>query len=452
MTRISFAWAMVQEAPQDPLDITKLDDQVDLAQKLGHDILGLLRSMPPIDREVSRDEDECEWLWTCLALTHPASPFYDAGFVGADCPPVDPNDKVKILRPRDAQGWAAFVEAVVERYDGDGIDDMPGLTRPVRVWQVGAEYPRVWCTNQDAMGADFAGFMEETRARVMKADPGATFKMTGLVSEGVRTLAFVDGEIEGDTLFVKGREVTREDVTTMTGYEALRESIETPLRAGHFDAADIHLYGGLEEIPARVAWVQGIAGDVPVWAGEGGGPFAGADADFDSGCVDGMEYGDFVETDEHLERQAAYVVGYYLTGLAAGVAVLAWHLPSEYEQWGCAFGDLNLLDAAGDPRPAYHAYSLLTEILQGYDQVEREAVDEPARLLHVTFEDSSRQIHVLWSAGGETTVDLSARIDGSVQIYRLPAARGETGKVPVDMQPSGLTVGRVPVFVETEES
>lgn len=41
--------------------------------------------------------------------------------------------------PVDEERYAAFVRATVERYDGDGIDDMPGLTSPIKHWQVGNE-------------------------------------------------------------------------------------------------------------------------------------------------------------------------------------------------------------------------------------------------------------------------------------------------------------------------
>jgi len=41
--------------------------------------------------------------------------------------------------PVDEKKYAAFVRATVERYDGDGIDDMPGLVNPIRYWQVGNE-------------------------------------------------------------------------------------------------------------------------------------------------------------------------------------------------------------------------------------------------------------------------------------------------------------------------
>lgn len=41
--------------------------------------------------------------------------------------------------PIDTIKYKAFVKATVERYDGDGINDMPGLTNPIKYWQVGNE-------------------------------------------------------------------------------------------------------------------------------------------------------------------------------------------------------------------------------------------------------------------------------------------------------------------------
>ena len=41
--------------------------------------------------------------------------------------------------PIDSAKYVRFVKATVERYDGDGIDDMPGLINPIKYWQVGNE-------------------------------------------------------------------------------------------------------------------------------------------------------------------------------------------------------------------------------------------------------------------------------------------------------------------------
>jgi len=41
--------------------------------------------------------------------------------------------------PCDMDAYGAWVQATVERYDGDGIDDMPGLAYPIRHWEVANE-------------------------------------------------------------------------------------------------------------------------------------------------------------------------------------------------------------------------------------------------------------------------------------------------------------------------
>ncbi len=41
--------------------------------------------------------------------------------------------------PIDEDKYTAFVKATVERYDGDGMDDMPGIVNPIRYWQVDNE-------------------------------------------------------------------------------------------------------------------------------------------------------------------------------------------------------------------------------------------------------------------------------------------------------------------------
>ncbi len=61
-----------------------------------------------------------------------------------DLPPVEGFGRGKgpgstMGRPCNMKAYAAFVRALVERYDGDGQDDMPGLKFPIRHWEVGNE-------------------------------------------------------------------------------------------------------------------------------------------------------------------------------------------------------------------------------------------------------------------------------------------------------------------------
>ncbi len=56
---------------------------------------------------------------------------------------VNPGSDAGVMElyvPEDQrEGFARFVQDIVERYDADGIDDMPGLLAPVAAWEIGNE-------------------------------------------------------------------------------------------------------------------------------------------------------------------------------------------------------------------------------------------------------------------------------------------------------------------------
>ena len=95
--------------------------------------------------------------------------------LGNICPegPVDegycmPNS----FLPIDEAKYVAFVKATVERYDGDGVNDMPGLTNPIKYWQVGNE-PSVFYKS------DFADLQRITYLAIKDACPECTVLLAG---------------------------------------------------------------------------------------------------------------------------------------------------------------------------------------------------------------------------------------------------------------------------------
>jgi len=58
---------------------------------------------------------------------------YEADYVGMD---KTENSKIKVGKPCNMEKYQTFLAAVVERYDGDGKDDMPGLSIPVKYWEI----------------------------------------------------------------------------------------------------------------------------------------------------------------------------------------------------------------------------------------------------------------------------------------------------------------------------
>lgn len=54
-------------------------------------------------------------------------------------PANDTGSKTTHYLPDDFEAYETYVRFVVERYDGDGIEDMPGLMAPVRYWEADNE-------------------------------------------------------------------------------------------------------------------------------------------------------------------------------------------------------------------------------------------------------------------------------------------------------------------------
>ncbi|CAK8724044.1 Glycosyl hydrolase catalytic core [Candidatus Electrothrix aarhusensis] len=74
--------------------------------------------------------------------------------------------------PRDKNAYKKFVRALVERYDGDGISDMPGLHAPIKYWQVDNEPPHGL--------NDYAAFLQMTYKAIKQADPEAKVLIGGV--------------------------------------------------------------------------------------------------------------------------------------------------------------------------------------------------------------------------------------------------------------------------------
>jgi hypothetical protein len=77
--------------------------------------------------------------------------------------------------------YANFVSKLVERYDGDGSDDMPGLTVPIKHWELMNE-PEFQTDIVYFQGtpAEYAEVLEATYNAVKQADPEAYIVQGGM--------------------------------------------------------------------------------------------------------------------------------------------------------------------------------------------------------------------------------------------------------------------------------
>ena len=74
--------------------------------------------------------------------------------------------------PNDWDAYEDFLRALVERYDGDGEDDMPGLEYPIKEWEIGNEYDGA-CGGNLNEAENFYELMERSYETIKGVDPDA---------------------------------------------------------------------------------------------------------------------------------------------------------------------------------------------------------------------------------------------------------------------------------------
>jgi len=108
-----FVWGLIEKTPGE-YDWKRSDSLVTAIQQ---DRVGVLTTIWPF----------AEW---------------DQNTCHADKPkaqPVFPILTDSLYKPCDIDAYIAWLEATIERYDGDGLNDMPGLEYPLRHWEVSNE-------------------------------------------------------------------------------------------------------------------------------------------------------------------------------------------------------------------------------------------------------------------------------------------------------------------------
>lgn len=95
---------------------------------------------------------------------------------------LSPVDK---YRPRDINEWLTYVRTVVERYDGDGLDDAPGSPR-LDYWEVWNEENLSQYWPPQPYADEYFVLLRETYTAIKEVDPTAKVVLGGLSGSGVK--------------------------------------------------------------------------------------------------------------------------------------------------------------------------------------------------------------------------------------------------------------------------
>lgn len=298
-------WSRIQPTPESRFDFSWPDSVVRLAQQSSIDILAVCGPIPA-------------WASSSAA---PGLPALDKG-----------------------SSFSAFARAFVERYDGDGVGDMPGLRRPIRAYEFIPEM-------EGSPTADYAACLKLFHDAVKAANSKGRVVLGSLTSPGVRD---------------EGRPIADHH----TWFERL---LADPALQGpgypYFDVVGFFNYprrfAGRPPFEHAVTYLQqamnGRHFNRPLW-------LTGFGAS-SSGTLEGAE-----------QRQAADLVSWAIHGRTLGIHRMYLHTLMDAPAAGNrqpadAFGLLRVPAPGGQvaPKPTFHAIKMLLGILKTQGQVTRRA-------------------------------------------------------------------------------
>jgi len=321
--------------------------------------------------------------------------------------------------PRNMRAWLEFVRRLVERYDGDGENDMPRLKRPVRYWQIGNEVRWQWQGTLE----QYLDLLAQTSRTIRQSDPNAKI-ILGALTDGL-TLAKAE--------MSRGRGGARGSGRAASGYRKAVQAIDQVLGKGaaHFDILDFHAYDDEPQgLALQVGWLREkmkrLGYTKSIWSLENAGPF------------------------DHFtpSRFSEHVVKRHVIALANGVEGFFWSSLNPTLGWSENYLRLALLDRSGRKTPAYHTYRIMAHKLGSVQSIEtlKTSPGISAFKAHLP----NRSIYIVWCDHGEQAWSLSLKA-AVVRVTHIITEPGITQPRIDQVRPAnGLLTIRVssPVFVE----
>lgn len=393
-------------------------------------------------------------------------------FGGASTPP----------KPDQWEAYGDFVRCVVERYDADGMDDMPGLRLPILDYEIESEVgvEMFW----QGTAEEYLRLLKLAYERVKVANPRARVIASGL---GIPEL-FDDGAgPEVWTLRMnewRARNANNKDMLRF--FDRVQEFIDLVVQHPEaFDVVEGHWLTDYKSIFGGVAWIRGEMAkrgyQKPVWAGDATSamnlmvaPAFFEDKPFKpldllrlrgilgvGGILNNPNDAAYPATERWFRaEQARLTVKKLVTGMAVkleGINLCClqdWPAISFFPYQG-------LIDGKQQPRPALYSYGLVTRKLAGYSDVKRLALGK--NIYAYQFIVRNKPITVLWYDDGkyylpteEPSIQVDLPLDGTQA--RITRIITETGQTEPKVEIVALSSGRVrlplngePILVESGE-
>ena len=379
------------------------------------------------------------------------------------------------------RNYEAFVESIVERFDGDGNNDMPGLKYPVNFFEIESEAQHAgqWYGSSD----DYLRLLKSASLAARKASREVKIVLSGFTFEDL-----MDDMPSEST--VSSRLRGRPGLA-----EGMRFNAAALRHPELFDAVEFHYLTDYRSAYGIVDWIRGEMRkngyEKPIWALDAfSGPLifhSELNTPFPNPSVrqellaalrDRSHPQHRIVDDWFRREQSAIMTKKFIIGMELGMAgivmgnsadwVQLWDLPSEFEKSTAPMGLIGVEMNDGKPtpgkrRPAYYTLKMLCRELQGkVSRVERMAA--PDGIYAYRLSTSLGPLHALWYEKGPVkgpTQSERKRIHIRSQekeferldiITEYGREEPERGIQKLDNGRTTLELGEVPVFLKGLQS
>ena len=339
------------------------------------------------------------------------------------------------IDPEDMDSFVAFVQAVVERYDGDGLDDAP--TSPVVThWEFYNEPDNTAAQGGDphwgGEGDQYAQMLASIYSPVKTANPDAQVLLGGLAYDW-----FIEDEGPFDSQFL-------DDVLSAGGGD-------------YFDIMNFHIYPYFwsnwtdQESPALLEKAEYLR-DVLAGYGYSDKPFVITEAGWHSNVPDNPD-----APASSPEEQARYVVELFTQAIAADSDGMIWWML--YDIGGFYPYDNGLItnEAVPQTKPSFTAYQVISSELETavFQRILSDAETKASDMEAYEFIDriQGRAIYIAWldpvDASGTKPLKVPASTAVIRTIYGEPfiVLDGQDGRLDGFVT---VNIGAQPKYIEVE--
>ncbi|NQS90379.1 beta-galactosidase [Patescibacteria group bacterium] len=380
-------------------------------------------------------------------------PKYDRVETGGGIATTPPKDEYR----DDYYDW---VKAVVERYDNDGTDDMPGLKLPILYYEIESEvqHKGAWQASAD----EYLRLLETAYRAAKKANKNAQIILAGInfgdMFDDMPDQKTIDSRIS--SLSSKGRD----DIDFIKGI----------LKKGKYDIVEFHYSRDYKGIYGVTNFIKKYTSK-PIWAGDAtSAPWLIAPGEFNPLYKNGQELYDRIEAgDEEVIKwyraeQSKLTTKKFVVSADMGLEKVImettnqWSVPRGAAYFWLPWHIQNMVDENKNPLPVFYTLKLLVDKLDGYSSVKK--INLGSGISIYKFIVNNKPVYILWyedgivqnpnTPEGSINVNLSSILSSqNVKVTHIITEQGQT-EPKVEIKPSNnILLTETPIFVdETSKS